>query len=202
MDGSTSGLPVHRQLLEFTQTHVFWVGDAIQLSHPLSFPSPAFNLSKHQGLFKWVSSLYQVGKVLEFHLQLQSFQWIFRTGWVSLQSKGLKSLLQHHRSKASILQCSAFFISQHSHPCTTTGKTIALTRQTIVGKVMSLLLNKLSKWVIIFHPNSKHLLISWLQSLATVILEPEKIKSVPVSTFPPSVCHLERPACELLFVFK
>ena len=77
---SMPGLPAHQQLPEFTQTHLHWVGDAIQPSHPLSSPSPpAFNLSQHQGLFKWVSSLPQVDKVLEFHLQRQSFQWIFRT---------------------------------------------------------------------------------------------------------------------------
>ena len=83
MNRSTPGLPVHHQLPEFTQTHVHWVGDAIQLSHPLSSPSPpAFNLSQHQGLFKWVSSLQQVAKVLEFQLQHQSFQWIFRTDFL------------------------------------------------------------------------------------------------------------------------
>ena len=80
MKCSTPGLPVHHQLPEFTQTHVHWVGDAIQLSHPLSSPSPpAFNLSQHQGLFKWVSSLHQVAKVLEFQFQHQSFQWTPRT---------------------------------------------------------------------------------------------------------------------------
>ena len=82
MDCSTPGLSVHHQLLEFTQAHVHWVGDAIQLSHPLSSPSPAFNLSQHQGLFKWVSSSHQVAKVLEFKLQHQSFQWIFRTDFL------------------------------------------------------------------------------------------------------------------------
>ena len=97
VDCSTPGLPVHHQLPEFTQTHVHQVGDAIEPSHPLSSPSPsALNLSQHQGLFKWVSSSHQVAKVLEFQLQQQSFQLIFRiffplgcTGWVSLQSKGL-----------------------------------------------------------------------------------------------------------------
>ena len=80
MDCSIPGLPVHHQLLEFTQTHAHWVGDAIQPSHPLSFPSPpAFNLSQHQGLFKWVSSSHQVAKVLEFQLQHKSFQWTPRT---------------------------------------------------------------------------------------------------------------------------
>ena len=83
MDCSMPGLPVHHQLLEFTQTHVHWVGDAIQPSHPLSSPSPlTFSLSQHQGLFQWVSSSYQVAEVLEFQLQHQSFQWIFRTDFL------------------------------------------------------------------------------------------------------------------------
>ena len=101
----------------------------------------------------------------------------------------LKSLLQHHSSKASILRRSAFFIVQLSHPYTTTGKTIALTRWTFVGKVMSLLLNILSRLVITFFPRSKRLLISWLQSLSAVILEPKKIKSDIVSTVSPSISH-------------
>ena len=146
MDHSTPGLPVHHQIPEFTQTHVHWVSDAIQPSHSLSSPSPpTFNLSQHQGLFQWVSSSHQVAKVLEFQLQHQSFHWIFRTnqfslgwtGWISLQSKGLSRVFQHHSSKASILRHSAFFIVQLSHPYLTTGKTIALTRWTFVGKVMS-----------------------------------------------------------------
>ena len=101
----------------------------------------------------------------------------------------LKSLLQHHSSKASILQCSAFFIVQLSHPYMTTGKTIALTRRIFVVKVMSLLFNMLSRLVIAFLPRSKRLLISWLQLPSAVILEPPKIKSATVSTVSPSVCH-------------
>ena len=101
----------------------------------------------------------------------------------------LKSLLQHHSSKASILQCSALFIVQLSHPYMTTGKTIALTRRTFVGKVMSLLFNMLSRLVITFLPRSKRLLISWLQLPSAVILEPRKIKSAIVSIVSPSVCH-------------
>ena len=101
----------------------------------------------------------------------------------------LKSLLQHHSSKASILQHSAFFIVQLSHPYMTAGKTIVLTRQTFVGKVISLLFNMLSRLVITFLPRSKRLLISWLQSTSAVILEPKKIKSVTVSTVSPSICH-------------
>ena len=153
MDYSTPGLPVHYQLPEFTQTHVHWVGDAIQLSHSLSFPSPpTINLSQDSGLFQWVSSSYQVAKVLKFQLQYQCFEWIFRTDlffridWLdALAVQGnLKSLLQHHSSKASILQCSTLFTVQFSHPYMTIEKTIALTRQTFVGKVMSLLLNMLA----------------------------------------------------------
>ena len=101
----------------------------------------------------------------------------------------LKSLLQHHSSKASILRCSAFFIVQLSHPYMTTGKTIALTRQTFVGKVMSLVFNMLSRLVLTFLPRSKHLLISWLQSPSAVILEPRKTKSDTVSTVSPSISH-------------
>ena len=101
----------------------------------------------------------------------------------------LKSLLQHHSSKASIFRCSAFFIVQMSYPYMTTGKTIALTRQTFVGKVMSLLFNMLSRFVIAFLPRSKHLLISWLQSPSAVILEPPKVKFLTVSFFSPSIYH-------------
>ena len=178
MNRSTPGLPVHHQLPEPTQTYVHWVDDAIQPSHPLLSPSPpAFNLSQHQGLFQWVTSSHQVAKVLEFQLQHQSFQWRPRTD------------LLHHSSKASILQCSTFFIVQLSHPYMTTGKTIALTRRTFVGKVMSLLFNMMSRLVIIFLPRSKRLLISWLQSPSAVTLEPPKIKSATVATVSPSICH-------------
>ena len=115
----------------------------------------------------------------------------FRMGWLDLLAvQGtLKSLLQHHSSKASILRHSAFFTVQLSHPSMTTGKTIVLTRQTLVSKVMSLLLNILSRLVITFLPRSKRLLISWLQSPSGVILEPPKIKSDTVSTVSPSICH-------------
>ena len=155
MDCSMSGFPVHHQPPELAQTHVHWVSNAIQPSHPLSSPSPpAINLSQHQGLFKWVSSSHQVAKVLELQLQHQSFQmniqdW-FPQDWLDvLAVQGtLKSLLQHHSSKTSILRSSAFFIVQLSHPYMTAGKTIALTRQTFAGKVMSLLFNMLSRLII------------------------------------------------------
>ena len=137
--------------------------------------------------------MHQVAKVLEFQLQHQSSNEhsrliSFRMDWLDfLAVQGtLKSLLQHHSSQASILRWSAFFIVQLSHPNMTTGKTIALTRRTFVGKVMSLLFNMLSRLVITFLPTSKCLLISWLQSPTAVILEPRKIKSATVST---SICH-------------
>ena len=194
MDCSTPGLPVHRQLPEFTQTHIHWVGDAIQPSHPLLSPSPpTFNLSQQQGLFQWISSSHQVAKVSEFQLQHQSFQWIskiisFRMDWLdALAVQGtLKSLFQYHisttslqyHSKASVLWCSAFFIVQLSYPCMTTGKTIALTRWTFVGKVMSLLFTMLFRLVITFLPRSNCLLISWLQLPPAVILEPPKLNTL------------------------
>ena len=107
------------------------------------------------------------------------------TGWISLKSQGHSSLHQLHSLRASVLWCSAFFIIQLSHLYMTTGKTIALTIQTFVGKVLSLLFNMLSRFIIAFLPRSKCLLISWLQSLSTVILEPKKIKSITVSIFSP-----------------
>jgi len=115
----------------------------------------------------------------------------FRMDWLDLLTvQGtLKSLLQHHSSKASILQHSAFFMVQLSHPYMTTGNTIALTRQILVGKVMSLLYNMLCRLVLTFLPRSKHLLISWLQSPSAIILEPPKIRSVLVSTVSSSICH-------------
>ena len=195
MDCSTSGLPVHHQLPEFTQTHVHCVRDAIQQSHPLSSPSPpAFNLSQHQGLFQWVSSLHQGTKVWNFSFSISPSKEhpgliSFRMEWLDLLAvQGtLKTLLQHHTSKASILQC--FFIVQLSHPYMTAGKTIALARRTFVGQVMSLLLNMLSRLVTTSLPRSKHLLISWLQSPSPVIWEPPKRKSVTASTVSPSICH-------------
>ena len=152
MNCSTPGLPVHHQLLEFTHVHVHRVSDAIQPSHPLSSPSPpAPNPSQHQSLFQWVNSSHDVAKVLEFQLQHYFLQEIpglisFRMDRLDLLAvQGtLKSLLQYHSSKASILRRSAFFTVQLSHPYMTTGKTIALTRWTFVGRVMSVLFNMLS----------------------------------------------------------
>ena len=133
---STPGLPVHHQFLEFTQTHVHRVSDAIQPFCPLSSPFPPAPISsQHQSLFQRVNSSHKVARVLEFQLQHHSFKGhpgriSFRMDWLDLLAvQGtVKSLLQHHSSKASILQCSAFFTVQLSHPYITTGKTIALTR--------------------------------------------------------------------------
>ena len=184
MDCSMLGFPVHYQLPELMQTHVHWVSDAIQPSHPLSSPfPPALNRSQHQGFSKesalpirwpkYWSFSFSIGPSNEYSGLIS-----FRKDWLDLLGvQGtLKSLLQHHSSKASILQCSAFFIVQLSHPYMTTGKTIALTRWTLVGKVTSLLFNMLSRLVITFLPRSKHLLISWLQSPSAVTLEPRKNK--------------------------
>ena len=180
MNYSTTGLPVHHQLWEFTQTHVHRVSDAIQPSHPLLSPSPsAPNPSQHQESFP-MSQLFAWPKYWSFSFSIISSKEIpglisFRMDWLDIFAvQGtLKSLLQHHSSKASIIRCLAFFKVQLSHPYTT-GKTIALTRQTFVGKVMSLLFNMLSRLVIPFLPRSKCLLISWLQSPSPVILEPKK----------------------------
>ena len=158
MNRSTPGPPVHHQLLEFTQTHVYQVGDTIQPSHPLSSPfPPAPNPSQNQSLFHWVNSSHEVAKVLEFQFSIIPSNEhpgliSFRMDWLDLLvvQGTLKSLLQHYRVKASILRRSAFFTVQLSHPYMTTGKTIALTRWTFVGKVMSLLLNMLSRLVITF----------------------------------------------------
>ena len=127
----------------------------------------------------------------------------FRMDWFNLLAvQGtLKSLLQHHSSKASILQCSAFLIMQLSHPYMITGKTKALTRRTFVGKVMSLFFNIPSRLVITFLPRSKRLFISWLLSPSAVILEPQKIKSDTVSTVSPSICHEVMGPDAMIFVF-
>ena len=209
MDWSMPGLPVHHQLLEFTQTHVHWVSDAIQPSHPLLSPSPpAFNRSQHQGLSKESALRIRWPKYWSFSFSTSPYDEYsglisFRIDWFDLLAvQGiLKSLLQHHTSKASILRCSAFFTVQLSHPYMTTGKTIALTRWTFVGKVMSLLFNILSRLVIAFLPRSKHLLISWLQSPSAVILEPKKVKFLTLSIVSPSICHEVMGTEAMIFIF-
>ena len=209
MNRSTPGLPVHHHLPEFTQTHVHRVGDAIQPSHPLSSPSPpAPNPSQHQVFsnestfrMRWPNYWSFSFRIIpsKEHPGLISF----RMDWLDLLvvQGTLKSLFQHHSSKASILQPSAFFTVQLSHPYMTTGKTIALTRRTFVGKVMSLLFNMLSRLVITFLPRSKHLLISWLQSPSAVILEPQKIKSDTVSTLSASISYEVMGPDAMIFIF-
>ena len=186
MDCSIPGLPVHHQFQEFIQTHVHWVGDAIYLSHPLSSASPpAFDLTQ-QSVFsselvlhirwpKYWSFSFNISPSNEYSGLIP-----FRIDWFVLLAvqRTLQSLLQHHSSKASILLCSAFFIVQLSHPYMTTRKTIALTRQIFVGKVMSLLFNMLSRLVIAFLPRSKHLLIAdYSFSIITLLDVAEKKRS-------------------------
>ena len=187
MDCSTLGFPVLHYLLELAQIHVHWVDDAIQpsvapfSSCPQSFPaSGSFPVSllirwpKHWSCSFTISSPNEYPGLISFRID-----WL-----VLLAVQGtLKHLLQHHSSKASILWCSIFYMVQISHSYMTTGKTIALTRLIFVSEVMSLLFNMLPRFVIAFLPRSKHLLISWLQSPATVILDSKKIKAVTVSIF-------------------
>ena len=166
MDCRTKGFPVYHQLLELAQTHIHRVGDAIQPSHPLSSPFllppsifPSIRVFSNESVLsirwpKYWSFSFNISPSNEYSGLIS-----FRMDWLNfLAVQGtLKSLLQHHSSKASILQHSAFFTVQLTHPYMTTGKTIASTRQTIVGKVMSLLLNMLSRLVITFLPRSKHI---------------------------------------------
>ena len=194
---STPGLPVRHQLPEFTQTHVHQVGDAIShliLCRPLLLLTP---IPPSIRVFSSESALYmRWPKYWSFSFSINPSNEhpgliSFRMDWLDLLAvqQTLKSLLQHHSSKASILQCSAFLTVQLSHSYMTTGKTIALIRQTFVGKTISLLFNMLSTLVITFLPRSKRLLISWLQSPSVVILELQKIKSDTVSTVSPSITH-------------
>jgi len=176
------GLPVHRQLAEFTQTHVYWVSDAsnhLILCCPLLLPPsifPSIRVFSNESVLcirwpKYWSFSFNISPSNEYSELIS-----FRMDWLDLLAvQGiLKSLLQHHSTKASILQCSAFFIVQLSHPYMTTGKTIASTRWTFVGKVTSLLFNMLSRLVITFLPRSKRLLISQLQSPPAVFEAPPK----------------------------
>ena len=198
MGCSMPGFPVHHQLRELAQTHLHQVDDAIQPSHPLSSQRmtswrillcsifPSIRVSSNESVLhirwpKYKSFSFNISPSKE-HSGLIPF----RMDWLDLLAvQGtLKSLFQHHSLKASVLRISAFFIVQHSHPYMTTGKTIALTRQTYVGKVMSLLFNKLSRLAIAFLPRSKCLLISWLQSPSAVILEPRNKVSHCFHCFP------------------
>ena len=173
MDCSMPGFPVHYQLLKLVQTHDHHVGDAMQPSHPLlSLSPPAFNLSHIKIFSNELVLCIKWPKYWSFSISPSNeYSWLisFTVDWFDLLAVGgtLKSLLQHHSSKASILQCSAFFIVQLSHPYMTIGKTIVLARWTFVGKVIPLLFNKLSRLVIAFLPRSKCLLISWLDTICS-----------------------------------
>ena len=153
--------------------------------------SPALSLSQHQGLFQWVTSSLLNGKSIAVYAPAIIFP-VNIEGWFPSWLTGLiclPSSLHHNNLKTSIIWHSAFFMVQLSHPYMTTGKTIALIIRTFVGKVMSLLFNRLARLVITFLPKSKSLLISWLQSPSAVILEPKKIKSSTASMFSSSICH-------------
>ena len=196
MDYSTPGLPVHHHLPELIQTHVHRVGDAIQPSHPCHPPLLPPSIFPSIRVFSRESALHiRWPEHWSFSFNIspstENSGLIFRIGWLDLLAvQGtLKSLLQHHKSKASILWCSAFFMVQLSHPYMTTGKTIALTIPTFVSKVICLLFNMLSRLLIALLPRSKHLLISWKQSPSAVILKPKKVKSVTVSIVSSSICH-------------
>ena len=207
MDCSIPVFTVHHQLLELPQTHVQRVGSEMAsvmpsnhliLCHPLLFlPSifPSIRVISSESVLciwwpKYWSFSFSISPSNEYSALIS-----FRIDWFDLLvvQGTLKNLLQHHSSKASVFWCPAFFIVQLSHPYMTIGKTIALTRRTFAGKVMSakqiLLFNMLSRLIIAFLPRSKHLLISWLQSPSAVILEPPKIKSLTVSIVFPSICH-------------
>ena len=163
IDCSTPGFPVHYQLLELTQTHDHWVGDAIQSSHPLLYPSlppsifPSIRVFSNESVLHIRCPKYWSFSFSFSHSNEYSGLISFRIDWLDLLAvqETLRSLLQHHSSKASILRHSAFFIVQLSHPYMTTGKTIVLTIWTFVGKVMSLLFNMLSRLVIAFLPRNK-----------------------------------------------
>ena len=179
MNRSTPGLPVHQQLPEFTQTHIHQVGNAIQPSHLPPIPPSIRVFSNESTLHmrwpKYWSFSFSIIPSKE-HPGLISFR-MDCLDLLAVQGT-LKSLLQHHSSKGKILRRSAFFTVQLSHPYMTTGKTIALTRWTFVGKVMSLLFNMLSRLVMTFLPRSKHLLISWLQSPSTVIKGEDRLRAL------------------------
>ena len=209
MNRSTPGLPVHHQLPEFTRlTPIESVmpSSHLILCRPLRFLPP---IPPSIRVFSNESTLHmRWSRYWSFSFSMLPSKEIlglisFRMNWMDLLAvQGtLKSLLQHHSSKASILRRSAFFRAQLSHLYMTTGKTIALTRWTLVGKVMSLLLNMLSRLVMTFLPRSKRLLISWLQSPSAVILEPKKIKSDTVSTVSPSISHEVMGPDAMIFVF-
>ena len=207
MDCNTPGFPVLHCLPEFAQTHVHWVGEAIQPSHPLSSPSPpTLNLSQQQGLFQWVSSLHWIHQSIGasvsasvLSMNIQGWYPLGLTGLISLQSKGLSRVFSSTTNRKY-----QFFSAQPLYGPTLTSvhdDGIALAIQIFVSKAMSLLLNMLSKFVIAFLPRSKCLLISWLQSSSAIILEPKKINSATVFTISPSICRKVMGSGAMILVF-
>ena len=199
MDCSTPGFPVHHQLTEPAQTHVHWIGDAIQPSHPLLSPFfSCFQSRPASGSFQ-MSQLFVSGgqstgvsaSASVLPVNIQDWFPLELSGLLSLQSKGLSRVFYSPTPYFKSINSLAlnFLTIQLSHPYMTTGKIIALTRQTFVSRVMSLLFNMLSRLVRTFLPRSKRLLISWLQSPSAVILEPQKMKSVTVSIVSPSIYY-------------
>ena len=189
MDYSTPGLPVHHQLLELSQTHVHWVvmpSNHLIVCRPLLLPLSIFPSIR---VFQ-MSQLFTAGgqnigvsdSTSVLPMNTQDWSPLGWTGWISLQSKGLSRVFSNTAVQKHRFFSAQLCLQSNSHPYMTTGKTMTLTRRTFVGKVMSLLLNMLSRLVITFLPRSKCLLISWLQSPSSVILEPPKIKSDTVST--------------------
>ena len=208
MDCSMPGLPVPHHFPEFAQVHVHCISNAIQPSHPLMSSSPsALNLSQHQSFpmsHLFTSDDHQNTRASASASVLPVITQIWSPlDWFDLlAAQGtLKSLLQHHNSKTSILWGSAFFTVQLSKLYMITGKTIVLTIRIFFGRVMSLLFNTLSRFVIAFLPRSNHLLISWLQSPSTMILEPKKKKSVTTSSFSLSICHALMGQDDMILVF-
>ena len=195
MNHNMPGLPVHHQLQEFTQTHVHWVGDAIQPSHPLSSPSlPAPNPSQHQGLFPWVNSSHEVAKVLEFQLQHQPFQWTPRTDLLQDGLVGSPCSPRDSQESSPTLQFKSinFSVLSFLHSPTPTSihghwKNHSLDQTDLCWQSSVSVFTMLCRLVITFLPRSKHLLISWLQSPSAVILVTPKIKSDNLSTVSPSI---------------
>ena len=208
-DYSAPGIPVLHNLWELTQAHVHWIGDVIQplcplfslLLLPSIFPSIRIFSNDSALCIRWPKNWkfnFSISSSNEYSGLIS-----FRMDWLDLLAvQGtLKILLQHHSSKATILQCLAFFMVELSHPYMTSGKTIALNIQIFGGKVSPLLFNMLSLFVIAFHPRSKCLLIAWLLSPSAVILEAKKIKFVTVSIVSPSIGHEVMGSDAMIFIF-
>ena len=195
VDSSTPGFPVLHHLPDLAQTHVRWVGDAIQPSHPLSPLSPPAIFSSIRVLTSEVALCIRWQKYWHFSSNISASKEYsglisFKIDWFYfLEVQGLLRVFPNTTAQEHQFFSAQLSLWSSSHPYMTTGRTIALTRLTFIGKVMSLIFNMLSRLALTFLPRSKHLLISWLQSTSAVILEPKKIKSVTISIIFPSICH-------------